>query len=199
MERILDAASSLVLSDGVEGLSTRLIAERAQIPVASLYQYFADKEGVLLALVDRDMVEMDQQLLADLAQIQDLTLVSMVETALRSFTKVYSRRPAFVEIWLRGRTNPAIRARGRAHNEEIATMVHQFAESSGVVGGVPPKVARLAVEVGDRIFETAYAEDIEGDQEFIEHGIAMITRFLDPYVRPDATADPGTPQATPHA
>ena len=46
--------SRLVLERGVDALSTRSIAEAAQVPVASLYQYFADKESVLLSLVDRD-------------------------------------------------------------------------------------------------------------------------------------------------
>ena len=55
VERILDAAATLVVRDGVDALTTREIAVRPEVPVASLYQYFADKEDVLLALADRDM------------------------------------------------------------------------------------------------------------------------------------------------
>ena len=47
---ILDAAARLVVERGVDALTTRDIAEAAGVPVASLYQYFADKEDVLLAL-----------------------------------------------------------------------------------------------------------------------------------------------------
>jgi len=184
VEQILDAASRLVLTRGVDALTTRAIAETAGVPVASLYQYFADKEDILLALVERDMAEMDDQLLVDLGSMSELSLPRLAETAMRAFTKVYARRPAFVEIWLRGRTNPAIRERGRAHNQLIATNVLQFAEASGLLAReVPPKIALLAVEVGDRIFQLAYADDIEGDQELVEEGITMVTTYLEPFAR----------------
>ena len=57
--RLLDAASTLVVSGGVDALGTRAIATAAEVPVASLYQYFADKDDILLALVERDIEEMD--------------------------------------------------------------------------------------------------------------------------------------------
>ena len=53
VEAILDAAERLVLTEGVEALTTRAIATEAGVPVASLYQYFGDKEAVLLALAGR--------------------------------------------------------------------------------------------------------------------------------------------------
>ena len=60
VEKILDAASQIVVAGGVEALTTRSIAEAAEIPVASLYQYFADRDEILLALVERDTAEMDE-------------------------------------------------------------------------------------------------------------------------------------------
>lgn len=185
--RILDAASALVLEEGVERLSTRRIAEEAEVPVASLYQYFGDKEDVLLALVERDMAEMDSQVLEDLQGLARPSLDELVATAMRSFTKVYARRPAFVEIWLRGRTNPAIRQRGREHNELVATTLHHHAEASGLVSpGLSPKVPLLAVEVGDKVFQLAYEHDLQGDSELVEEGIRMVTAYLAPYAAPTA-------------
>ena len=55
VERILEVAGEIVVADGVEAVTTRAIAAAAGLPVASLYQYFADKEAVLLALVERDV------------------------------------------------------------------------------------------------------------------------------------------------
>lgn len=182
VEDILDAASRLVLERGVDALSTRSIAEAAQVPVASLYQYFADKESVLLSLVDRDMAEMDEQVLADLAEADPSSIGEVVATTMRAFTKVYARRPAFVEIWLRGRGNAAIRRRGREHNTQIAETLRTYAMESGLTTrDVPPVVALLAVEVGDRVFQIAYESDITGDQEVVEEGIRMVTAYLREY------------------
>jgi AcrR family transcriptional regulator len=182
VEDILDATSRLVLERGVDALSTRSIAEAAQVPVASLYQYFADKESVLLSLVDRDMAEMDEQVLADLAEADPSSIGEVVATTMRAFTKVYARRPAFVEIWLRGRGNAAIRRRGREHNTEVAETLRTYAVESGLTTrDVPPVVAMLAVEVGDRVFQIAYESDIKGDPEVVEEGIRMVTAYLHEY------------------
>src|SRR6476661_8751000 len=121
VERILDTAARLVVDDGVDRLSTRGIAERAQVPVASLYQYFADKDDILLALVERDIAEMDRQVATDLGSLDRLSVAGIVATTMNAFVTVYRDRPAFVEIWLRGRTNQAIRDYGREHNAEEHT------------------------------------------------------------------------------
>src|SRR6478736_837926 len=74
VEGILDAAATLVVERGVDALTTRDIADAAGAPVASLYQYFADKEAVLLALAARDMEEMDAQVLEDLGRLEVLSV-----------------------------------------------------------------------------------------------------------------------------
>lgn len=187
VEDILDAASRLVLERGVEQMSTRAIAEAADVPVASLYQYFADKEAVLLSLAERDMDEMDAQVMADLALDVPTSMGAMVETVMRAFITVYARRPAFVEVWLRGRGNAAIRARGREHNTTVAEMMHAYAIELGLAApDVPPRVALLAVEIGDRVFQLAYEHDLDGDQQLVEEGITMIVAYLDRYATPSA-------------
>ena len=68
VQRILEVAGQIVVEHGVEAATTRAIAREAGLPVASLYQYFADKEAVLLALVERDIAEMDAQVAEDLGR-----------------------------------------------------------------------------------------------------------------------------------
>lgn len=185
VEAILDAAARLVASDGVASLTTRTIAAEAGMPVASLYQYFSDKESILLEMIARDMAEMDAQVTADLAALESVDLVSLVETTMRAFVKVYHRRPEFVEIWLRGRTNPAILEAGRQHNVDVARMLRDFAVEAGLVADtLPSVVAQLAVEVGDRVFQLAFEHTDAGDEDLVEEGIAMVTAYLERY---DAT------------
>jgi len=77
--KVLDAASRIVVADGVEALTTRSIAAAAGIPAASLYQYFSDRDAILLALVERDTEEMDEQVRADLAALETLSVPALVE------------------------------------------------------------------------------------------------------------------------
>lgn len=53
VERILDTLATLLVEKGFDGISTNLIAERAEIDVASIYQYFPNKYAVLCALAER--------------------------------------------------------------------------------------------------------------------------------------------------
>jgi hypothetical protein len=87
-----------------------------------------------------------------------------------------------VEIYLRGRTNQAVHQFGREHNERVADNLRAFAVDAGLASpDLTPKIARLAVEVGDRVFQLAYAEDSAGDAELIEEGIVLVTSYLDRY------------------
>lgn len=184
VERILDAAATLVVRDGVEAVSTQEIARAAGVPVASIYQYFADKEDVLLALAGRDMDEMDAEVAAALGEVSiaDLTVEAFVRLVMAAFIRVYHRRRAFVEIYLRGRTNSAVNAFGREHNERIAVAVREFAVAAGLAGpDLTPERALLAVEVGDRIFQLAFEHSDEGDPMLIEEGAVLMTGYLERY------------------
>ena len=185
VEELLDAAARLVVSDGVEAVSTREIARAADVPVASLYQYFADKDALLLALAGRDMAEMDEQVLADLAEVKVLTVASLVRTTMKAFVTVYHRRRAFVEIYLRGRTNSAVNAFGREHNKRIAETLRAFAIETGIAADdLPPKVTLLAVEIGDRVFQLAFEHTPTGEPDLIEEGILLVTSYVERYATP---------------
>ena len=76
---------------------------------------------------------------------------------MRAYVTVYARRPSFVEIWLRGRTNAAVHDYGRQHNRRTAAELLEFAIAAGLARPDTPLAAtELAVEIGDRVFQLAY-------------------------------------------
>lgn len=183
--QILDAAADLIVEHGVDGIGTRAIAARSGVPVASMYQYFADKDEIILALVRRDTEEMDQRVADAVAALRELTVPALVEATMRAFVTVYHHRPAFVVIWWRGRTNPAVQAYCREHNKRIARRLLEFALQAGLVrAGTDPLVADLAVEVGDRAFQLAFEHDLAGDQRIIDEGITLVSGYLQRYAPP---------------
>jgi AcrR family transcriptional regulator len=50
---ILKAAAALLGEVGYDGLSTNLVAERANVPVGSIYQFFDGKDDIVAALVEQ--------------------------------------------------------------------------------------------------------------------------------------------------
>ncbi len=71
---------------------------------------------------------------------------------------------------------------GREHNARIAETLRAFAVEAGLArDDLPPAAALLAVEVGDRVFQLAFEESLDGDEALVEEGIAMVTAYLERY------------------
>jgi AcrR family transcriptional regulator len=64
---IFDAAAQILSRDGMGGLSTNRIAERAGVSIGMLYQYFPNKQAVLLAMGRREIEETGAEVAAALA------------------------------------------------------------------------------------------------------------------------------------
>lgn len=184
VELILEAAAGVAVEQGVDALNTRSIAQHAGLSVSSIYQYFASVDEIVFELIARDMEEMDNQFAADLGALPEYTLSKVVETVMRAFVTVYRRRPAFVEIWLRGRTTAAVQAYGREHHVRIAAQLRTFLDDLGLlVPDAPQEAGVMAVELGDRCFQLAFEHDLQGNDLLIEEGIKLLSSYLERYAR----------------
>ena len=185
--RLLDAAARLVVEQGVEALTTRDIAEAAGVPVASLYQYFADKEDVLLALAERDMAEMDD--------------AGRRPTSPRSRCSSSRRWSAPTMLAFVTRLPPAPRLRGDlpARPDQPAPCTGSAASTTS---GSPTTLRAFAIDAGLRrtrpVPEVAPARR-RGRRpglparlrarrrrrpELIEEGIVLVTAYLERYATP---------------
>ena len=52
--RIIDAARVRLLADGYAGLSTRKVAEEAEVPLSQLHYHFGSKGGLIMALFEME-------------------------------------------------------------------------------------------------------------------------------------------------
>lgn len=81
-QRILKAAAFLFTQNGYNGISMREIAEACQISKAGLYYYFADKEALLLAILETNLKKLgetlQQAIREDASSVDNLT--SMVQS-----------------------------------------------------------------------------------------------------------------------
>ena len=53
VDAILQAGAYILIRDGWEGFTTNRVAERAGVNIASLYQYFSNKESIAVELQRR--------------------------------------------------------------------------------------------------------------------------------------------------
>ena len=62
VDRILDAAARIFVERGYHGTTTNHVAEAAEVSVGSVYQYFPNKDALLVALGERHLEEAVVQL-----------------------------------------------------------------------------------------------------------------------------------------
>jgi AcrR family transcriptional regulator len=182
VRRILAAAENLVVSAGVEALTTRQVALRAEVPVATLYQYFADREAIIAALIEGHIASMDERLTVALQALETYSVRAVVETTIAAYRADYLQRPSYVVLWFQARAGAEIADLVGDRGRELADAFHEFGVSAGILRpDTDPVVLRLCFEVADRFMEYAYRHDLGGDDRVVAEGVEMIVSHLERY------------------
>lgn len=185
VEQILLAAERLIVSEGIDAVTTREVAKRAGVPVATLYQYFADRGDIVSALIERHILSMDERIGASLQTLETFSVRTIVETAIATYRNAYRDHPSHVVLWYQGRVTSVVAAMIRARNDQLAERFHSFALAAGLVDpDIDRSVLRLAYDVADRILEVAYRNDLEGEDRIVEEGTEMLVGYLERYATP---------------
>ena len=122
-ELILDTAAEMLVKEGPEGLNTNALAARAGIAVCSVYQYFANKEAILLALGQRYLEQMAENTVAALQQdLSGLSMQEMVDRVVTPMIDFERSNPAFGHFTLGPEAGMAEGA--RRVDQEILTAIH---------------------------------------------------------------------------
>jgi hypothetical protein len=97
-----------------------------------------------------------------------------------AFVQVYLERPAFVMIWLRGRTNQAVKEYVREHNQQVAADLLSVCLNAGLVeSGTTALVAEIAIEMGDRCFQLAFENSMTGEPRILAEAKELVTTYLE--------------------
>lgn len=126
VERILASTAALLDDVGFDRLSTNLIAERANVNVASLYKYFPNKYAVLMALAEQMRDEQLELLSEQLQPREDWR--GELEALLDAYVELFLSRSGFAELAavlsssapLRGIDEASLAAEARVIAERLA-------------------------------------------------------------------------------
>lgn len=89
--RIIDAASDLLHEIGVDDLSVKLIADRADVSAATVYNLFGAKGAVLAKVYERDFAAFSQRI----ADARSPTALDAMFDSIRIATDLYRSNPNF--------------------------------------------------------------------------------------------------------
>ena len=68
IETILEATAQILAEEGSERLTTNYLARKAGFSVGTIYQYFPNREAIVLALIERQRGEVERRVQAVLAE-----------------------------------------------------------------------------------------------------------------------------------
>ncbi len=113
-ERIVDACATLLDEAGAAALTTKAVARRAEVPIGTLYQFFAGKESLLAALAARNLDHYLERLAARLAAEAPTGTgtAGFVDLAVDEFVAMKRSVPGFgqVDFGLVDRIPPGVHA-----------------------------------------------------------------------------------------
>jgi AcrR family transcriptional regulator len=152
-ERILDAATAVLVDKGLQGFNTNAVAEAAGVTVGALYHHYRDKNDLLRVLFERDQAVRTEYLRSHVAGFSEVTdldqWVHDVLTALATFRR---RQPATLVLRRACRAVPELIAAEEAANDELAALLGRMVRTR-----YPHVPARRASLIGRAVNETARA------------------------------------------
>jgi AcrR family transcriptional regulator len=83
-DAILEAAAHIIIRGGLAAFNTNAIAQRAGVSIGSLYQYFPNKDALMVALIERSQREQVARVQAAADALSDADLETTVRVLVRA-------------------------------------------------------------------------------------------------------------------
>lgn len=124
VERMLAAATELIAAKGGDALKMGEVAERAGVPIGSLYQFFPDKSAIIRTLIERSNAE-SRKCIAD--GLRDISEIDQLGPAFGALFDIYYGMfladPAMRDIWSGAQADKSLRAVELAESRVIGGML----------------------------------------------------------------------------
>lgn len=137
VDTILAATTRVLKQVGFDGLTTNAVAERAGVSIGSLYQYFPNKEALVLALIDRHSEEMNAAILQELSRVALLPIAEAARAVIELTIRAHAIDPQLHRVL----TEQVPRIGKLARLRELDNISHRM-----VAGLLAARRAELAVE-----------------------------------------------------
>ncbi|MET9684412.1 TetR/AcrR family transcriptional regulator [Streptomyces coeruleorubidus] len=178
LTRILDACAGLLDEVGYDALSTRAVAQRAGVPIGSVYRFFGNKRQMVDALAQRNLEHYSERITERLREAGDGGWREAMDAVLDEYLEMKRTAPGFSLVDF-GNQIP-VGARQAEPNHRVADRLTELL--SGYLGREPDEELRrvflVAVETADTLVHLAFRVAPEGDEKIIEEMREMLRAYL---------------------
>jgi AcrR family transcriptional regulator len=178
VDAIVNALLELVVEGVPSQLTTTDVAERAGVPIGSLYEYFEDLPAIVDAAVARMLDRHDELVLGGQLRAPSTT-GDFVDVLFDAYLVLYREQPGFVTL----RNSTLFDERHRRwlieRVEGFLTAAGASAADRGVLVGDFDAVRRLdlVISVGDAMLQRIFRDEADGDPRLIAES-RVVLRFM---------------------
>lgn len=109
VERLLSVATEMIAETGSDAMRMTELAERAGVPIGSLYQYFPDKAAILRLLAIRVMECVREMLRRTIEGLNDpKEALARIDLALVGYYQLFLTEPVTRDIWSATQSDKAL-------------------------------------------------------------------------------------------
>ncbi|MER5384875.1 TetR family transcriptional regulator [Streptomyces sp. NBC_00647] len=178
LTRILDACADLLDEVGYDGLSTRAVAQRAGVPIGSVYRFFGNKRAMADALAQRNLELYAERVTQRLREGDGGDWRAAMDAVLDEYLAMKRTAPGFSLVDF-GNQIP-VGARHAEPNTRVADRLTDLL--SGYLDRAPDEDLRrsflIAVETADTLVHLAFRVAPEGDERIIEETRELLRAYL---------------------
>lgn len=179
LARILDACAEVLDETGYENLSTRAVAQRAGVPIGSVYRFFGNKRAMAVALAHRNLDRYADGIAERLAELPATHWRPVVDAVLDEYLTMKRSVPGFALIDF-GVPAPPAEGPDVDPNRQVAARLTELL--SAHLGLTPDAVLEravlVAVEATDALIHLAFRTDPAGDPDIVAETRAMMHAYL---------------------
>ncbi|WP_428264968.1 TetR/AcrR family transcriptional regulator [Haliangium sp.] len=179
MRAVVEAAARVFDREGMEATTNR-IAEEAGVSIGSLYQYFPNKEALLMALAERHLEDGEAALQAAATAVRDAaSMVDVVRGLVGAAAAAHREHPRMHEVLeLVASRTPEVLARARGLKvmleQELARHLRRLRPE---LDQPERKAALAATVIGGAMHELVVGA--EPDPAQVDEIVALCTVYLD--------------------
>ncbi len=184
VQRMLDACADLVDEVGYEGLTTTLLAERAEVAIGSVYQFFPDKRAIVQALAMRNMDAYLTRLADRFAHEVFAHWWDGVDAAIDEYIAMHRVVPGFRTLHFGDVVDLHLLDEEQDNNAVIADrLAILLIERFQVLDRARLRFAlQIAVEASDALIKLAFRRASHGDEAVLTEAKALVREYLHRHV-----------------
>jgi AcrR family transcriptional regulator len=178
LTRILDACADLLDEVGYDALSTRAVAQRAGVPIGSVYRFFGNKRAMADALAQRNLERYAERVTQRLQETGGGGWRVAMDAVLDEYLAMKRTAPGFSLVDF-GNQIP-VGSRYTEPNTRVADRLTELL--SGYLDRTPDEDLRrtflIAVETADTLVHLAFRVAPEGDERIIGETRELLRAYL---------------------